>query len=137
MEPKIIHVGKIFSSHQSYVLLKKLEPFRYVWFLKNHQNQEDAQTEIWGGTPEEAIQAGRRFWKHHEFNLLHCGFRYTLPERDEIGTNALFHQMLASYESMTGVYFDEELGSNCIVNLASQEARDFAKSLQVSPLTRL
>lgn len=132
MEAKLIHVGKIFSPNQSYILLKKLDAFQYVWFIKSHDNQEDIQTEIWGGTPEEAIQAGRKFWKYNEFNLLHCGFRYTLPERDEIGTNALLHQMLASYESMNGVYFDEELGSNCIVNLASQEARNFSKSLQIS-----
>jgi len=64
--------------------------------------------------------------------MVNCGFRYTLPERDEHGYNALFHQMAASYATSNGVYFDEESGNNCFVNFASEEAKNLLKVLQTS-----
>ena len=61
---------------------------------------------------------------------MHCGFRYTLPERDEHGLNALFNQMVASYSSSNGVYFEQELGHPCIVQNASIQARLLWKKLK-------
>lgn len=125
-KPKLIHAAKIrLANRQIGILfLKQLEPFRFVWF------QEEKETEIWGGTCEEAMLAAYKKWRVEEFQPFNCGFRYTLPERDEVGSNALLHQMISSYNSMNGVYFDEELGSNCIVQNASSEARKLWKKLQ-------
>lgn len=129
--PKLIHVACIRLPQQGlkYLLLRQINPLHYTWFLEEAPGQEK-ETPTWGVTTEEALLAARKTWSQQEFRTLNCGFRYTLPERDEVGTNALFHQMVASYASMTGVYFDEELGCNCFVQNASLEARNFAKRLQ-------
>lgn len=126
--PKLIHVAFIHLPTQGrqYLLLKQVDPLRYTWFIEEAAGQEK-DTSIGGITPEEALVAARKAWRQQEFRTLNCGFRYTLPERDEVGTNALFHQMAASYASLNGVYFDEELGSNCFVQNASLEARQLAK----------
>lgn len=128
--PKLIHVGTLqLQNHGiTYLFLRQLEPYRFVWFQENPTGAE-TETDSWGGSAEEAILDARKLWKANHFRLLECGFRYTLPERDEIGMNALFHQMASSYSSMNGIYFDEDLGSNCIVQNASLEARDLWKRL--------
>lgn len=127
---KLIHVACIQTSNGfSYLLLRKIEPNRYVWFKEDRPGQETI-TSVEGSNSEEAIRLARQFWKQDFFRTLQCGFRYTLPERDEHGYNALFHQMGASYSSMNGVYFDEELGCNCIVHNASNEARNLWQKLQ-------
>lgn len=129
---KLIHVARIQVQNKgkAYLFLRQIDPFRYIWFQEDPQGIE-AETPIWGGSIEEALLAAYQGWRHSEFCTVHCGFRYTLPERDEVGTNALFYQMIASYSSMSGIYFDEELGSNCIVQFASTEARDLWKRLKV------
>lgn len=133
-KPKLIHVARIHlqSKGKLYLFLRQLECYRYVWFCEEKPAIE-IETAIWGGTTEEAMHAGYRAWQDERIFPLNCGFRYTLPERDEVGTNALFHQMVASYSSSSGVYFDEELSSNCIVQFASIEARDLWKRLQGTP----
>lgn len=125
----LIHIATIYPFQQpkQQILLRRLDPLRYVWFIKKDNGEE--QTDIWGATSEEAILTARHYWKEALFTTLNCGFRYTLPERDEHGSNALFHQMVASYNSMNGVYFDEELGCNCFVQNASLEARELSKIL--------
>lgn len=130
-KPKLIHIAKIAVQNQGpcLLLLRQIEPFRYIWFKENQPGVE-SETEIWGGTAEEAIREATKNWQLDEFQPVNCGFRYTLPERDEVGTNALFHQMASSYGSMNGVYFDDELSSNCIVQNASAEARLLWKRLQ-------
>jgi len=128
---KLIHVAKIRPQNEGdrFLLLRQTEPFRYIWFREN-QPGDEVETGIWGATAEEAILEGYKAWRSDQIDPLNCGFRYTLPERDEVGTNALFHQMVSSYSSMNGVYFDEELGSNCIVQNASSEARNLWKRFQ-------
>ncbi|MBA2369252.1 MAG: hypothetical protein H0V82_09550 [Candidatus Protochlamydia sp.] len=111
-----------------YLILKRPDSFQHVWFTLSKAGEEKA-TSVWGGTPQEAIQAARKIWREGPFQTINCGFRYTLPERDQHGANALFCQMAASYSSPTGVYFEEELGANCIVQNASLEARDLYKRL--------
>lgn len=127
---KIIHVAFIFPEKQKKetLFLRQTEDYRYIWCIRNVSG-DWIETSVWAGTAAEAILAGRKFWKIKNFRVLNCGFRYTLPERDEIGTNALFYQMVSSYQSINGVYFDEDLGSNCIVQNASLEARSLAKNL--------
>jgi hypothetical protein len=126
---KLIHVAEIHRHKEKkcYLFLRQLDLYRYVWFLALTQ---EIETPIWGATSEEAIAAAHKNWKQDFFRPLSCGFRYTLPERDEVGNHALFYQMIASYSSPNGVYFEEELGSNCIVQNASLEARNLWKYLQ-------
>jgi hypothetical protein len=100
-----------------------------VW-LEAANTDSEVETSISGATVEEALWNARRFWKKQGFRTVNCGFRYTLPERDEHGCNALFHQMAASYGSFNGVYFDEDLGHNCFINFASQEALEIWKQVQ-------
>lgn len=128
---KLIHIAHIYLKNQGhrYLFLRQIEPYRYIWFCEESFGVE-SETQIWGGTTEEALPAAYQTWKHQGIRMVNCGFRYTLPERDEVGTNALFHQMAASYSSMSGIYFDEDLGANCIVQLASLEARNLLKRLQ-------
>jgi hypothetical protein len=130
-KPKLIHVACIQEKNIGfvYLFLRQVNSGHYVWFKEEPASQEK-ETPISGATVEEAIQRARQFWKDNFFRTLICGFRYTLPERDEHGYNALFHQMVASYASMNGVYFDDELGHNCIVYNASNEARSLSEKLQ-------
>jgi hypothetical protein len=130
IQNRIIHIGKLHAPQMKglYLILRQLDPFRHVWF-KLFESGEEEETSVWGGTPQEAIQTARKTWKSESFQMVNCGFRYTLPERDEHGANALFCQMAASYSSASGVYFEEELGTNCIVHNASGEARDLYKRL--------
>ncbi|MFI5344525.1 MAG: hypothetical protein ACHQUC_09920 [Chlamydiales bacterium] len=123
-EAKLIHLGRIESNQPApvYLLLRQLSDYHYAWFKKEKKGDE-IETPIWGPTIEEAIRLAHQHWKLDDFHTVNCGFRYTLPERDEHGANALFYQMVASYSSMNGIYFDEELGCNCIVYFASLEAR--------------
>lgn len=124
---KLIHIAKI--QKKGLLYLRQIEPTRFCW-TREMEPPLEKETEIWGGSVEEALLEGYKMWRNDEFHPLNCGFRYTLPERDEVGSNALFHQMVSSYSSMNGVYFDEELGSNCIVQNASLEARKLWKRLQ-------
>lgn len=130
-KPKLIHIARVQMQNQGsvYLFLRQIEPYRYIWF-REYPIGVEIETAIWGGTTEEALLAAYKEWNRDEIRTVHCGFRYTLPERDEVGTNALFHQMVSSYLSMSGVYFDEELSSNCIVQFASTEARDLWNRLQ-------
>ncbi len=130
---RLIHVAEIQEQGKRYLFLRQLDPYRYVWFKE--VGPDEIETAIWGANTEEAIYAARKAWKNELFRTLKCGFRYTLPERDEHGSNALFYQMAASYNSMNGVYFEDELGSNCIVHNASMEARNLLKRLQQQPIT--
>lgn len=128
IEAKLIHIGKIESNQPvpQYLFLRQLGPYHYAWFQPDAQGNEQ-ETPIWGPTTEEAIRLAYRYWKLDNFRTVNCGFRYTLPERDEHGMSALFYQMAASYTSMNGIYFDEEVSSNCIVHNASMEARRLLK----------
>lgn len=119
---KIVHAAEIHVRGEGkvYLLLRESAPFHYVWFAEKGDTEEE--TAVMAPTIPDALIFARRQWKHQSFRTVICGFRYTLPERDEHGSNALFHQMAASYSSSGKVYFDEELGSNCVVFHASEEA---------------
>lgn len=125
---KLIHIGQIQEPKQGslYVFLRQVNPHCYTWFKDDLKGQRVA-TSLSAPTIEEALRLAQQAWKNKSFRTVICGFRYSLPERDEHGTNALFYQMAASYASASGVYFDDELGHNCIVHQASQEAQMFLK----------
>jgi hypothetical protein len=128
---KLIHLAQVILPHKGarLLLLRKEDAVRYAWYEQDEQNQEH-ETQIFGPTAEEAIRQAYSNWKNNLFRTINCGFRYSLPERDEHGTNALFHEMIASYNSMNGIYFDENVGHNCFVNFASDEAKKLWKNLQ-------
>lgn len=128
--PKLIHIAKIFdeSGQNRFLFLRKLGPENYSWFIEKEGKEHP--TDVTGFSIEEALRLAPRKWKHNSFRTIICGFRYTLPERDEHGINALYHQMAASYASMNGIYYDEELGNNCFVQNASSEALDLWQRLR-------
>lgn len=128
---KLIHVGRMLQpgGNTHYLLLRQKAPHEFVWYEMN-SNGNESETAVSANTVEEAIRLANRTWKESSFRPLMCGFRYTLPERDEHGINALFHQMVSSYNSMNGIYFDEESGHSCFVQNASQEAREFWQKLK-------
>jgi hypothetical protein len=130
MTKTLIHAAEAFLPYlgKRRLFLRQTEPRRYRWFLNEGANEEETTVEA--DTIEEALRLGRREWKKHGFRTVNCGFRYSLPERDEHGMNALFHQMKASYSTANGIYFDDEMGNNCFVNFASDEALNLWKQLQ-------
>lgn len=122
-KPKLIHIARIFLPTQpdpSYLLLKQLDQQVFSWFQRI--DAKEIPQPITTPTIGQALLKARQHWKNNFFRTINCGFRYTLPERDEHGMNALYYQMIASYSSSNGIYFDEEAGYNCFVNFASQEA---------------
>ena len=123
---KIIHVGAL--GNGSYLLLRKEGPHEFRWWID--EGNVEKETPVSGTTVEQALRSAHMHWKNQSFRTLICGFRYTLPERDEHGMNALFHQMVASYSNPTGIYQDEELGHNCHVQFASDEAIRYWKQLK-------
>lgn len=129
--PKLIHVAIIFDEKGSnrFLFLRKLGDAYFSWFKE--EDGKENETEVNAQTIEEALRLAPRHWKNRSYRTLNCGFRYTLPERDEHGINALFHQMVASYNSMNGVYYDEELGNNCFVQSASNEALNLWQRLKI------
>lgn len=128
---KLIHIGHYIlpKEGKKMVLLRQKDPSFYAWFQRQNDGTE---VELALGAPnvEEAMRLAHKNWKPLFFKTYHCGFRYSLPERDEHGSNALFDQMVASYSSMNGVYFDQSVGHNCFVQAASQEALDLWHQLK-------
>lgn len=124
MSHDVIHVARLIRGREKLTLfLKKTDTETYQWFI------EERPTDVKGITPEEAIRLAKRYWSFDTLRFLNCGKRFTLPERDEHGGNALFHQMVASYKTFNGIYFDEELGHSCQVREASQEALELMAKL--------
>ena len=115
----IFHIAKIYpKGHIQYIFLKK-EDDQFYW--EGLDYKEDNYNS--------ALKIGAEHWKDDYFQLVNCGFRYSLPIRDEVGMNALFWQMAKSYKSSNGVYFDEDVGHECIVKFASDEALGIWKKI--------
>lgn len=129
---KLIHIAEIHvqGGKTKYLFLRQKDPHSFVWYEQPTSGRVEVETSVAAPNIDEALRAARKNWKQDYFRTIICGFRYTLPERDEHGINALFYQMVASYSSANGVYFDEELGHNCFVNFASQEARTIWQQLK-------
>lgn len=128
----LIHIAMITRKNLAhpYLFLRKVDPHTFSWFHADADGKNEKATPVSADNIEEAIRLANREWKIDYFRTLNCGFRYTLPERDEHGINALFHQMVSSYSSSNGIYYDQELGANCIVQNASIEARNLWNKLR-------
>ncbi len=122
------HVGLIYP--KQYLFLNKLNSSEFQWVKAFFPSNRTEPTPCKGATASEAIRAANRLWSAHYFRLLHCGFRYALPERDEVGCNALFWQMAQSYAASNGRYFDPDVGHLCYVDFASQEALEIWRQIQ-------
>lgn len=129
---KLIHAAQILvpKEGKQLLLLRKQAPDHYIWFLQNDRDEE-SETPISAPTIEESIRLAQKHWKNYFFKTFNCGFRYTLPERDEHGINALLYQMIASYSSPNGIYYEDDLGHNCFINFASDEAKSLWQKLKL------
>lgn len=114
----LIHIGRIGST---YFYLRKIDS-QFTWF------KEENPTEVNATTAEEAIRLAFQSWAH--FRLLGCGYRFSLPERDEHGLPAYFDQMVKSINTLNGIYFEESLGYNCIVHQIPSETRQLYEKLK-------
>lgn len=115
---KLIHLAE---SDEGLILLYEKSPQSYIWYTGD-------QPTIEADSLEEAIRLG---WRHFPgFAPLLAGYRYTLPERDEHGNNALFSEMVASLNSPSGVYFDEKSGHNNVVHNIPQKAKNLYVDLK-------
>lgn len=129
LKQKLIHIAKIFGdAGWQLVFLKQISDHLFQWFYVD-DNFAETPTSVSTDSVQEAMRLAFREWKGQFFKPLGCGFRYNLPERDEHGINALFHQMAASLSSFNGTYYDEELGHLCFVQNASLEARQLWQQL--------
>jgi len=130
MTNKLVHVAQIEipKKGKTYIFLRESAPHEFSWFIEKDSEPEE-KSSIGAENIEEALRIAHRHWRLNSFRTVICGFRYSLPERDEHGMNALFHQMAASYGSMNGIYFDSEVGYNCFVQNASDEALDLWRKL--------
>ncbi len=115
-----LHVATI--EPKQYLFLFQTAENCFQWFLTDPNFQKKRPLTDGAPTLPLAIRQGFKRWEGDFFSLLRCGFRYTLPVRDEVGCNALFHQMAESYSSSNGRYLDAELGHHCYVDFASDEA---------------
>lgn len=128
----VVHAASIRprGPEKTYLLLRSRSDGTFRWSIFTPQHEED--TGVTAPSIAEAMQLAFAKWHDQGFRPLHCGMRFTLPERDEIGRNALFHEMVASYRTPTGNYMDTKISRPCIVNKASQEALDLWKTLAAS-----
>jgi len=123
-----IHIAQLES--KGILFLNELKSSEFQWFKMNSLLDKAEDTPVIAPSIAEAIQQGYKTWKEEHFRLVHCGFRYLLPERDEVGTNALFWQMALSYNTSNGQYFDKEVGHTCYVDFASQEALEIWRKIR-------
>lgn len=120
---KLIHVGAytLPKEGKKLLFLRQKDPTYYYW-MERQSDGSEKETDIGAPNTEEALRLAHKHWRIYYFETMICGFRYSLPERDEHGSNALFHHMVDSYSTPNGVYFDQDLGHNCYVQAASQDA---------------
>lgn len=124
----LIHIGYLQNGRErQYLFLRKTDAGQYVWEYAKTENNTPAPVVI-ADSAEEALRLAYSHWR--VWHSLPCGFRFTLPERDEVGTPALFHQMVRSYRTGNGVYLDEELGGSCIVHDAPSHTLALWRSLE-------
>lgn len=118
MIESLVHVANVGSET---LFLRKSAEGQFQWM--NQENPVSGEFD----SLEKALEYA---WRQEGFTPMACGYKFTLPERDEHGTPALFEEMAKSLNSMTGIYFDEREGHNCIVNQIPSNTRRFFEHLK-------
>ncbi len=133
MANKLIHVARYQGpdGHPVYLFLRRVGD-TYRWFQESRSGKE-LPLELEASQISEALRLAAERFVDEDYLPLECGFRFDQAQRDEHGINALFHQMVASYSSnhIEGNYFDVELGHECKVENASEDALALWKKLEV------
>jgi len=127
----LIHIGKKVGSEgrSHYLFLRKVDSKGFVWFEVNRAFEEK-ETDCVAAEIPLAFTEARKKWHTDYFKLLHCGFRYSLPVRDEVGCNALFWEMVSSYSAPNGQFLDSASGQFYYVDNASDEALTLWRNLR-------
>ena len=131
MGSNLIHLAHYQGPHgHKVLLLLRKEEERFRWYQQGGNGEQPLGLE--GATAEEAILKASERFRNEGFRPVECGIRFSAVERDEHGMNALYCQMVASYSSghIDGVYFDEQVGHDCYVQQASEEALQLWKELE-------
>lgn len=110
------------------VLCKESESFQ--WFIYNIEDKTLVETSCKGPNIGQTCHLARLKWARWGFRTFRCGTLFTLPERDEIGSPALFHEMVQSLSNSSGVVFDSNRGYSYRVDQISEEAIRFYKTIK-------
>lgn len=117
---KIIHIAKL--DRDKIITLQELTPGLFDWF------DQDKSLNLSSSSIEEAFKKGRKELKARGFSPIHCGYKFTLPERDEHGKEALYIDMMKSLASPNGIFFDETMGHNAVVH----QIPSYVRNLKIS-----
>ena len=113
---KIIHKALV---NNKWIDLVEIEPGQYGWF------DGDLSLGLKASTIPLAFSMARKNFS--SFKPISAGYKYTLPERDEHGKEALYYEAVKSLESPNGVFFDEFAGHNAVVHLIPQKTIDLIR----------
>lgn len=112
----------------SFILTQEETGFR--WHLFEEDSNKFYPTDCLGENIGLACHFARMKWARYGFRTLRCGTLLTLPERDEVGSPALFHEMIQSLSISSGVVFDPGRGYSFRVDQISEEAIQFYKRIK-------
>lgn len=112
-----------------HLVLRKESEF-FHWFIYNTENKNLIATSCKGPNIGQTCHLARLRWARWGFRTLHCGTLFILPERDEIGSPALFHEMVQSLSNSSGAVFDPNRGYSYRVDQISEEAIRFYKEIK-------
>ncbi len=113
---KIIHKARV---NNKWIDLVEIEPAKYGWY------EGDRSLDLNAGSIPLAFSIARKAFP--DFLPIAAGYKYTLPERDEHGKEALYCEAVKSLESPNGVFFDEKAGHNVVVHLIPQKTIDLIR----------
>lgn len=125
---ELIHFATLADPKKLLLLFKEGEVFSW----KLLEGDQETETPYRADSLEKALQMVQKPYQEQGISLLTSGYLFTLPERDEHGTPALFSEMKASLASMNGVFFDSRRGHLCIVHQIPSKAREFLKTLRAN-----
>lgn len=113
---KIIHKARV---NNKWIDLVEIEPAKFGWYDGDRSLDLNATS-----IPLAFAKARKTF---SNFLPIAAGYKYTLPERDEHGKEALYCEAVKSLESSNGVFFDEKAGHNVVVHLIPQKTIDLIR----------
>lgn len=108
IKENIIHLAQVFNGRPRVLYLVKEEGC-FRWY------DGESPTELSAESLPEALRLAGKQYALQNFRMVHCGTKFTLPERDEHGAPATYQEMMKSLQSSNGVFQDEASGHACIV----------------------